>query len=205
MTAGSEHEAAGGRGHLRSSRSEREQAVDILKAAFIQGRLTKAELDERVGQVLESRTYAQLGALTADIPDGVTAIPLPAVHSRGPGRALSFQAAARVGAVGAIPSMASAAVVMVNATGVPVVLGIMAVGMTGVIVAVMLTALLIALSWAVRRRQPDRAGRPPSAPGGPAARRQAPARPLPPAQGPDRWRLAEASTCRLPRPQAGLA
>jgi hypothetical protein len=40
----------------------------MLKAAFVQGRLTKDELDLRVGLAFASRTYAELAALTADIP-----------------------------------------------------------------------------------------------------------------------------------------
>ena len=59
---------AGG-GHLRVSQADREYVVDALKVAFVQGRLTKDELDERVGQALGSRTYAELAAVTADIPD----------------------------------------------------------------------------------------------------------------------------------------
>jgi len=42
--------------------------ISTLKAAFVQGRLTKDELDERVGQTLVSRTHGDLAALTADIP-----------------------------------------------------------------------------------------------------------------------------------------
>jgi Domain of unknown function (DUF1707) len=60
----------GGHSHLRASRADREQVVDILKAAFVQDRLTKDEFDLRVGQALASRTYAELAALTADIPAG---------------------------------------------------------------------------------------------------------------------------------------
>jgi len=40
---------AAGRSHLRASHADREQVIDVLKAAFVQGRLTKAELDLRVG------------------------------------------------------------------------------------------------------------------------------------------------------------
>jgi hypothetical protein len=43
----------------------------MLKAAFVQGRLAKDELDMRVGQALASRTYADLTALTADLPAGL--------------------------------------------------------------------------------------------------------------------------------------
>ena len=63
---------AGRRGHLRASHADREQVIGVLKAAFVQGRLTKDELDLRVGQVLVSRTYADLAALTADLPAGRT-------------------------------------------------------------------------------------------------------------------------------------
>ena len=45
----------------------------MLKAAFVQGRLAKDELDARVGQAFASRTYAELAALTADIPAGLAA------------------------------------------------------------------------------------------------------------------------------------
>ena len=43
----------------------------MLKAAFVQGRLTKAELDARAGQAFAARTYADLAALTADVPAGL--------------------------------------------------------------------------------------------------------------------------------------
>jgi Domain of unknown function (DUF1707) len=43
----------------------------MLKTAFVQGRLARDEFDLRVGQVLASRTYADLNALTADIPTGL--------------------------------------------------------------------------------------------------------------------------------------
>jgi Domain of unknown function (DUF1707) len=46
--------------------------IAALKAAFVQGRLTKDEFDSRVGRVLGSQTYAELAALTAGIPAGLT-------------------------------------------------------------------------------------------------------------------------------------
>jgi hypothetical protein len=57
-----------GRGHLRAAQADREQAITVLKAAYAQGRLTKDELETRAGQAFASRTYAELAALTADIP-----------------------------------------------------------------------------------------------------------------------------------------
>ncbi len=65
---------AGGRsyGYVRASHADREQVIDVLKAAFVQGRLAKDELDLRLGRVLASQTYADLGALTADLPVRLT-------------------------------------------------------------------------------------------------------------------------------------
>lgn len=57
-----------GYGHMRSSRADREQTVDLLKAAFAEGRLDQDELAERAGRAYGSRTYAELAALTADLP-----------------------------------------------------------------------------------------------------------------------------------------
>ena len=71
---------AEGRGHLRASHADREQVIGTLKAAFVQGMLAKDEFDLRVGQALASRTYADLAALTADLPAGLagTQPPKPA-------------------------------------------------------------------------------------------------------------------------------
>ena len=67
--------AAGGRGRLRASHADREQAIEALKDAFAQGRLTGDELDSRVGQAFASQTYAELAALTADLPAPAAAPP----------------------------------------------------------------------------------------------------------------------------------
>lgn len=66
-----------GRGHLRASDADREQAIDILKNAFVYGLLARDDLYVRAGQALTSRTYAELTALTADIPAGLIAAPPP--------------------------------------------------------------------------------------------------------------------------------
>jgi hypothetical protein len=66
-------------GRVRASHADREQAVEVLKAAFVQGRLDKHEFDARVGQAFASRTYLELAAVTADIPpEPLPAKPLPA-------------------------------------------------------------------------------------------------------------------------------
>ncbi|HEY0937063.1 MAG TPA: DUF1707 domain-containing protein [Trebonia sp.] len=68
--AGSGDETAsgeGGRHHLRTSRADREQVIELLKVAFVQGRLDRDEFGRRVGRTLASRTYGDLPALTAGL------------------------------------------------------------------------------------------------------------------------------------------
>ncbi|HEY2288359.1 MAG TPA: DUF1707 domain-containing protein [Streptosporangiaceae bacterium] len=67
---------------MRASDDDREQAIGVLKAAFVQGRLDRDELDDRVSRAFTSRTYAELAAVTADLP--VMAAEAPAVPARAP-------------------------------------------------------------------------------------------------------------------------
>ena len=53
---------------IRASDGERDQVVALLQRDFADGRLTQAELEERVGAALAARTTDQLRALTADLP-----------------------------------------------------------------------------------------------------------------------------------------
>ena len=74
MTAGPGDQGAAdaaARGRLRASHADREQVINVLKAAFVQGRLAKDELHARVDQTFASRTYAELAAITADLPAGL--------------------------------------------------------------------------------------------------------------------------------------
>jgi uncharacterized membrane protein len=82
VAMGEDPTAAGGRGRLRAGDDDRDRAMDLLKTAFMQGRLTGEELDARTGQALAARTYAELDALTEDIPgiprpDGPLGSPAP--------------------------------------------------------------------------------------------------------------------------------
>ena len=65
---GAEDQAAAGGGRLRAGHADRELVIQALKDAFVQGRLTKDELDARAGGALTARTRAELAVLTADIP-----------------------------------------------------------------------------------------------------------------------------------------
>jgi uncharacterized protein DUF1707 len=59
---------AADRGHLRASHADRERMLDTLKAAFVQGRLTKNEFDLRIAETFAARTYAGLAAVSDSIP-----------------------------------------------------------------------------------------------------------------------------------------
>ncbi len=85
MTGAGDEIAAGDRGRLRASHADREQVINVLKAAFVQGRLAKDEFDAQLGQVFASRTHAELAAVTAGIPAGPSAAQSP----RKPARAQS--------------------------------------------------------------------------------------------------------------------
>jgi hypothetical protein len=78
------NQAAGRHGRLRASHDDREQIVTALKAAFVHGRLTQDELVTRTGQALAATTWADLSALTADLPGGGPAA--PAVPAAAPPR-----------------------------------------------------------------------------------------------------------------------
>lgn len=58
----------GARPELRASHEDRDRAVEILRVAAGDGRLTAAELDERVEAALTALTRGELAALTADLP-----------------------------------------------------------------------------------------------------------------------------------------
>jgi len=82
MTEPGDTGAPGDRGRMRAAHADRERVVEVLKAAFVQGRLDKDELDTRVGQAFASRTYAELAAVTADIPAEPAPRQLPRMQNR---------------------------------------------------------------------------------------------------------------------------
>jgi hypothetical protein len=115
MTAGpgDKKAVAARRGHRRASHADGDQMIDALKAAFVQGRLTKDEFEARIGQTFTARTYAELATVTADLPAGLAgAQPPPKPHRR-----LSSHAA-RWGASGFItPAIVAAAFVLASVRG----------------------------------------------------------------------------------------
>jgi hypothetical protein len=55
---------------LRASDADRDRALEVLRIAVGDGRLSIAELNERLEPVLSARTLHELATLTADLPDG---------------------------------------------------------------------------------------------------------------------------------------
>ena len=53
---------------MRVSDSDREQAADVLREAASHGRITMDELDERLELAYAAKTYADLAAVTRDLP-----------------------------------------------------------------------------------------------------------------------------------------
>jgi hypothetical protein len=85
---------ASSRDRLRAGHADRDLVIEALKTAFVDGRLTKTELAARTGRALAARTYADLAAVTADIPADIPAestvaetAPAKAAAGPGPGRA----------------------------------------------------------------------------------------------------------------------
>jgi hypothetical protein len=68
--AGSGYSRAAAPPGMLASDADRERAIDVLKAGFAEGRLTRAEHGDRTARVYAARTYGELGALIADLPAG---------------------------------------------------------------------------------------------------------------------------------------
>ncbi|MEU8386014.1 DUF1707 domain-containing protein [Streptosporangium sp. NPDC048865] len=73
-------------GGIRVSDAEREDVVERLRVASVEGRLTLGELTERTEAAYSARTQAELAVVTSDLPGGhpvpVTAYPPPAEGGR---------------------------------------------------------------------------------------------------------------------------
>jgi len=110
VTAGQADQTPGataGRGGFRASHADRDRVIGLLKAAFVQGRLTNDELDERLGQALAARTYADLAALTADLHPGLAGAQLERTPAA-PRRAVGWGAGALAGLLLAVAAVAVA-------------------------------------------------------------------------------------------------
>jgi len=104
-------EGAEGDSNLLTSHVGCEQVLDALKAAFVHGRLAKDEFDLRVGQVLAA--YAELDAVTADVPAGLTTAQPPETMRKSHNKKLIQRGTA----AGAGASVALTATIAVAARG----------------------------------------------------------------------------------------
>ena len=64
---------------LRASHADRDRAVEVLRVAAGDGRLTAEELDERLEAAVTARTCGELAALTTDLPAAPDSAPGPPV------------------------------------------------------------------------------------------------------------------------------
>jgi Domain of unknown function (DUF1707)/Domain of unknown function (DUF4190) len=70
------------RAKMRAADTDRDRAVEYLNVAYSEGRLSKDEYDERLGQALSARTYGDLDLLVTDLPAGHgTMVPPAADHN----------------------------------------------------------------------------------------------------------------------------
>jgi hypothetical protein len=188
----------GDRSRLRASQADRERVIEVLKAAFVHGRLDRDEFDLRVGRALASRTYADLAVLTADIPARLTRArpPEPARESVNE-KAVAVMAWATAAFIGVWPVMVLTPDGSSFAVPVVVVWFVLA-------MAVPTGWLVLLHDWLDKRAgRPSAPGLPPGAGGG-TSRRPAAAGQLPPADH-GRQRTAEAARRRLPRPPSPRA
>ncbi|MFE2147301.1 DUF1707 and DUF4190 domain-containing protein [Streptomyces sp. NPDC059456] len=63
---------------MRASHTDRDRTVDVLKAAYAEGRLTREEYGQRFDAVYQAQTYGRLAQLVADLPAGPMAVPFGA-------------------------------------------------------------------------------------------------------------------------------
>lgn len=63
---------------MRAAHSDRERTVDVLKAAYAEGRLTAEEYEQRFAAAYRAKTYGQLAQLVGDLPAGPMVAPLGA-------------------------------------------------------------------------------------------------------------------------------
>jgi hypothetical protein len=68
---------------VRASDADREQAAELLRTGYVEGRLTRAELDERLSAAYAATTVTQLRGLTADLPGTPASVPARLADERG--------------------------------------------------------------------------------------------------------------------------
>ncbi|MER7579481.1 DUF1707 and DUF4190 domain-containing protein [Kitasatospora sp. NPDC097691] len=67
--------AASSQAAMRAGHADRDRTLDVLKAAFAEGRLSVQEYEQRHEVAAAAQTYGQLAALVADLPAGPMTAP----------------------------------------------------------------------------------------------------------------------------------
>jgi hypothetical protein len=62
---------------LRAADTDRDQTAEVLRRAAAEGRITFDELDERISQAYAAKTFADLEAVTSDLPGAGASVPAP--------------------------------------------------------------------------------------------------------------------------------
>ena len=127
-----DHIAADAAGHGRpaASRADCEHVIEVLKTAFVQGRLTKAEFSARAGQAFTSRTYAELAEVTADLPAGLMGVRAPRQLARTRPR-LSMNAAFSAGAFTMLAALAGMLAGIVSGSAIVVIGAMVSIAIVG--------------------------------------------------------------------------
>ena len=63
---------------MRAADTDRDQTAELLRRAAAEGRISFDELDERIGRAYAAKTFADLEALTRDLPGPGVRAPAPA-------------------------------------------------------------------------------------------------------------------------------
>jgi hypothetical protein len=165
-----------GRGRLLASHADREQVIDTLKAAFVQGLLAKDEFDLRIGRTLGSRTYAELAAVTAGISGRLIGAQLPPkraqVQARAPG---NTAVKSGVCTLTAVIVAASTSVAAFSGLGAALIMALFLMGIGGIIAVIV--ALLSAGIRLLESPHQKRSSGPPPPRSSPGADGQASPRP----------------------------
>jgi hypothetical protein len=55
---------------MRASAADRDRTIDVIKAAYGEGRLTRDEFETRTTRTMSAKYYGELAAIVADLPSG---------------------------------------------------------------------------------------------------------------------------------------
>ena len=136
-----------GHGRRGAWHADREQVIEVLKTAFVQGRLTKDEFGTRIGQALTSQTYAELTKVTAGLPAGPAGARPPRQLARTRPR-LSMNAVLSAGAFAMLAALVGMMAAVVSRSAIAVISVAVIIAILGVLA---FGALMVA-SWRGRAR-----------------------------------------------------